>query len=146
MDSDAISNAEPAAVWLSEAANSEASATASGSGGAADDTVTSAASSTTRDAAGDSATSVIVDNIARLKKEQAEIRAQRKRITQELKNAEKKRSRLKKKAKLLSDKDLLDVLHLRSVEKGDKQTTGAEGGNHTSADSAPSGDEKRQKV
>ena len=108
--------------------------------------MTSAESSTTRDAAGDSASSVILDNIARLKKEQAEIRAQRKRITQELKNAEKKRSRLKKKAKLLSDKDLLDVLHLRTVEKGDKQTTGAEGSEHTPAESAPSGDEKRQKV
>ena len=146
MDSDAISNAEPAAVWLSEAANSEASAPASGLGHAAGDKVSAAPAATSSDGAGESASSVILQNIARLKKEQADIRAQRAQVAKELKNAEKKRSRLKKKAKLLSDKDLLDVLHLRTVEKADKQTAAAAEDKDTSADAAPAASPKKQKV
>ena len=95
---------------------------------------------------GESASSVILQNIARLKKEQADIRAQRAQVAKELKNAEKKRSRLKKKAKLLSDKDLLDVLHLRTVEKADKQTAAAAEDKDTSADAAPATSVKKQKV
>ena len=48
---------------------------------------------------------------------------ERMKVAKELKNAEKKRSRLKRKAKLLSDKDLLDVLHLRTIERSDKETS-----------------------
>ena len=66
---------------------------------------------------------MILQNIARLKKEQADIRTERLRVAKELKNAEKKRSRLKKRAKLLSDKDLFDVLELRTKEKADNTHT-----------------------
>ena len=65
---------------------------------------------------------------------------------QEGRNPEKKRCRLKKKTKLLSDKDLLDVLHLRTVEKADKQTAAAAEDKDASADAAPAASVKKQKV
>ena len=108
--------------------------------------MSAAHAATSSDGAGESASSVILQNIARLKKEQADIRAQRAQVAKELKSAEKKRSRLKKKAKLLSDKDLLDVLHLRTVEKADKQTAAAAEDKDTSADAAPAASVKKQKV
>ena len=55
--------------------------------------------------------------IQRLKEEQARLRAEKKRVAKELKNAEKRRSRLKRKAKQLTDGDLLAVLQMRAVEK-----------------------------
>ena len=55
--------------------------------------------------------------IQRLKQEQARLRADKKRVAKELKNAEKRRSRLKRKAKQLSDGDLLAVLETRALEK-----------------------------
>ncbi len=55
--------------------------------------------------------------IARLKREQDEVRASRKRVTKELKNAQKRKQRLKKRAKQLSDTDLVSVLQLRASEK-----------------------------
>ena len=57
------------------------------------------------------------DAIARLKREQDEVRASRKRVTKELKNAQKRKQRLKKRAKQLSDTDLVSVLQLRASEK-----------------------------
>lgn len=41
------------------------------------------------------------------------MKAERKRIAKQLRNAEKRRGRLRKKAKLLSDADLLEVLQMR---------------------------------
>jgi hypothetical protein len=55
--------------------------------------------------------------VQRLKEEQARLRAERKRVAKELKNAEKRRSRLKRKAKQLTDGDLLAVLETRALEK-----------------------------
>ena len=55
--------------------------------------------------------------IQRLKEEQARLRAEKKRVAKELKNAEKRRSRLKRKAKQLTDGDLLAVLEMRALEK-----------------------------
>ena len=57
------------------------------------------------------------DAIARLKREQDDVRANRKRVTKELKNAQKRKQRLKKRAKQLSDTDLVSVLQLRASEK-----------------------------
>ena len=57
------------------------------------------------------------DAIARLKVEQDAVRANRKRVTKELKNAQKRRRRLKKRARQLSDTDLVSVLQLRASEK-----------------------------
>jgi hypothetical protein len=52
-----------------------------------------------------------------LKREQDAVRADRKRVTKELKNAQKRKQRLKKRAKQLSDADLVSVLQLRAADK-----------------------------
>jgi hypothetical protein len=52
-----------------------------------------------------------------LKGEQDNVRATRKRVAKELKNAQKRKQRLKKRAKQLSDTDLVSVLQLRASEK-----------------------------
>ena len=57
------------------------------------------------------------DAITRLKGEQEAVCADRKRVTKELKNAQKRKQRLKKRAKQLSDADLVSVLQLRASEK-----------------------------
>ena len=61
--------------------------------------------------------SPILMQVERLKKEQFKIRLERKRISAELRNATKKRQRLKTRAKLLTDGDLLAVVQLRRDEK-----------------------------
>ena len=62
-------------------------------------------------------TSDLFPAIQRLKQEQARLRADKKRVAKELKNAEKRRSRLKRRAKQLSDGDLIAVLETRALEK-----------------------------
>ncbi len=57
------------------------------------------------------------ESIARLRREQDAVRANRKRVTKELKNTPKRKQRLKKRAKQLSDTDLVSVLQLRASEK-----------------------------
>jgi hypothetical protein len=52
-----------------------------------------------------------------LKVEQDAVRANRKRVTKELKNAQKRKQRVKNRAKQLSDTDLVSVLQLRASEK-----------------------------
>ena len=59
----------------------------------------------------------IVDEINALKAEQKAARDQKKKISKELRNAEKRRQRLKKRAKQLSDADLIAVMSLRVHEK-----------------------------
>ena len=58
-----------------------------------------------------------------LKEKQAALKAERKRVKTTLKNAERRRSRLRKRAKLLTDADLVEVLMMRGMEKDevDKQ-------------------------
>ncbi len=48
-----------------------------------------------------------------LRQEQAELKKKRKKISADLKNAERKRNRLKKRARLLSDVDLVQVVLMR---------------------------------
>ena len=67
----------------------------------------------------------LLAGIARLKEEQKAPRAERKRVAKELKNQEKKRSRLRTKAKQLTDEDLLQVIHLRAAAKADAAATAA---------------------
>jgi hypothetical protein len=57
-----------------------------------------------------------------LKLEQDAVRLSRKKVAKELKNSTKRKQRLKKRAKQLSDTDLLAVLQLRAAEK---QTSGS---------------------
>ena len=59
----------------------------------------------------------IVDEINALKEEQKAARDAKKKVTKDLRNAEKRRQRLKRRAKQLSDDDLLAVMSLRVHEK-----------------------------
>ena len=58
----------------------------------------------------------LLEQIAALKAEQKEMRSKKKKLSQTLRNAERRRTRLRKKAKLLSDNDLLDVLRMRGSD------------------------------
>lgn len=60
------------------------------------------------------------DRIAELKREQAAQAAERTRIAKELRNEERKRKRLREKAKLMTDEDLLQVLRLRQDRRGER--------------------------
>ena len=64
--------------------------------------------------------------ISRPKEEQTALRAERKRVQTELRNAEKRRSRLKKKARQLTDADLVTVFHMRTASKKPDEQDGAD--------------------
>ena len=59
----------------------------------------------------------MLQEIQHLKDQQRRLRDDRKKVAKDLRNAERRRSRLKKRAKLLSDTDLAAVLSLRQIEK-----------------------------
>ena len=67
-------------------------------------------------------------NIAKLKQEAAALKAEKMKVGKALRNAEKKRARLKRKARELTDSDLLQVLKLREDlsgrERGQKRRLG----------------------
>ena len=82
----------------------------------------------------------LLSGIARLKAEQTHLRAERKRVVKELKNAEKRRTRLRKRARQLSDADLIAVLQMRESTTGESvagNSTGVTGTAASSAASAP---------
>ena len=58
----------------------------------------------------------LLKSIARLKGEQSKLREGRNKVSKDLKKAEKRRSRLKKKAGQLSDRDLRTVIEMRRSE------------------------------
>ena len=65
-------------------------------------------------------------SIERLKEEQPRLRADRKRVAQELRNASKRKSRLRKKAHQISNDDLVAVLLMRlQTEEEELATTEA---------------------
>ena len=78
--------------------------------------------------------STIHSNVQRLKAEQKRLREDKKRVATELRNAEKKRQRLKHRAVKLSDADLLAVIQLRRDEKAARDE------NANSSTAAPSGE------
>ena len=80
----------------------------------------------------------LLAGIARLKTEQAELRAERKRISKELKNAERRRTRLRKQARQLSDADLVAVIQMRDTDAGTRSTSAAPAGANSSAGPAAS--------
>ena len=55
----------------------------------------------------------LLNSIDRLKREQKAMKDHKKKLTKDLRNAEKRRSRLKKRARQLSDADLVAVLQMR---------------------------------
>jgi hypothetical protein len=80
--------------------------------------------------------SELLASIERLKTEQNALRSERKRVAKELKTMEKKKSRLKKRARQLSDADLLQVLMMRSALTPQKEIAAEAGAN---ADGAAAG-------
>jgi len=56
-------------------------------------------------------------NIERLKQEQQELKTAKKRLQKELHNAERKRKRLRDRARQLTDEDLVSVLQMRGEKK-----------------------------
>lgn len=60
----------------------------------------------------------ILPAIARLRQEQRRLREERKAVAKALKNAEKRRTRLKRRACKLTDEDLMTVMKMRSEERG----------------------------
>lgn len=57
----------------------------------------------------------LAERIAKLKAEQAALIDQKKKTSKDLKNAERKRRRLKQKARTLSDDDLVQLLQMRAT-------------------------------
>ena len=68
----------------------------------------------------------MLDEITQLKKKQKEAREIKVAIAKKLRNAERRRKRLKQRAKQLSDADLLAVISLRNHEKAAGQNDGEE--------------------
>ena len=67
----------------------------------------------------------LLRSIARLKTEQKDQRASRKKLNKDLRNAEKRRSRLKKRARQLSDGDLVAVLQMRGSVTAPASSSGS---------------------
>lgn len=103
----------------------------------------------------------IIDDIAALRAQQKKLKDDKKVLTKNLRNAERRRSRLKKRAKALSDADLLAVISLRNHEKAlgtvevgaedsDSDSDGAEDGSERqespAAPSAKASPKKKQRI
>lgn len=70
-----------------------------------------------------SGSQTLLEHIADLKNQQAAARAERKKLAKDLRNAQRRRRRLKAKARQLSNNDLLTVLTMRTVESGAASST-----------------------
>ena len=73
-------------------------------------------------------TKTLADSILSLREEQLRMRVDRKRIQKELKNAQRRKRRLKDKARQLTNTDLVEVLLMRQAEKAEpslQETAGA---------------------
>ena len=78
-------------------------------------------------------------SIRMLKDEQRDMRLKRKQITKDLRNAEKKRSRLRKKARQLTDADLCALLKMRADGKSADEPMESTSPTSASTGPAPSG-------
>lgn len=56
----------------------------------------------------------LISTIARLKAEQAQLKSERAKVSKDLKNAQKRKLRLRSRARQLTDADLLEVLQMRA--------------------------------
>lgn len=65
--------------------------------------------------------SPLAKKIEELKAERKRLQKEKKQKAQELRNAERKRQRLKSKAKQLNNNDLMEVYKLRQVEAADRE-------------------------
>ena len=80
-------------------------------------------------------------DIETLKKRQAELKRNRLEVSRALKNASRRKARLKKRAKLLTDDDLLAVVQLRKCEQLTHKAGGAGSKSSTEAAGALAGAE-----
>ena len=80
----------------------------------------------------------LLEEIMALKDEQKKAKDAKKAVTKELRNANRRRQRLKKRAKSLSDQDLLAVISLRNHERAL--------GRHTAADDEDDDDESESEL
>ena len=87
--------------------------------------------------AGPEKDSALLKHIDALKEEQKKQRAERLRLAKDLKNAEKRRKRLKTKAKMLSEGDLQEVLGMRARESAFEKMA-ADGSASEASPKAPS--------
>ena len=69
-------------------------------------------------------------SIHKLKAKQNELRAQKQKLAKDLRNAERRKKRLRSRARQLTDEDLVQVLMLRKQQRGDRL------GTDTSADAS----------
>ena len=79
-------------------------------------------------------------HIATLKQQAQNLKAEKTKVNKALRNAEKKRARLKRKARELTDADLLQVLKLRNDEQAERQAAGDREGALSAAGSGASRD------
>lgn len=68
----------------------------------------------------------ILGNIKALKEQQKTLRDERKRVSKQLRNEEKRRMRLRKRARQLSDGDLVAVLKMRTDAKAESASAAVE--------------------
>ena len=80
----------------------------------------------------------LTDNIARMKLEQARLKAERMRVMKELKNATKRKNRLKRRARMLTDNDLVELITMRAVGAAGADGTAPDGSTETVSPSAAS--------
>ena len=66
----------------------------------------------------------ILKSIADLRHQQQDLRAMKKQVTKKLKNEEKRRSRLRKKARALTDSDLVALLKMRGEQQTEETAQG----------------------
>ena len=59
----------------------------------------------------------LTEQILRLQNEEKEMRANKKRLQADLRNAKRKKTRLTKRAKLLTDSDLFQIMQMREAKK-----------------------------
>ena len=59
----------------------------------------------------------LTEKILRLQNEEKEMRANKKRLQADLRNAKRKKSRLTKRARLLTDSDLFQIMQMREAKK-----------------------------
>ena len=88
-------------------------------------------------------TKSLADSILALREEQLRVRADRKRVAKELKNAQRRKRRLKEKARQLTNTDLVEVLLMRQAEKTElsSQETGEAADPEATADKGPAAEE-----
>lgn len=87
----------------------------------------------------DASSSNLLEHIERLKKEQKDLKTEKKRVAKELKNAEKRRARLRKRAKQLSDGDLLEVIKMRASTSSSSTQPGSVSTTPSSSTPLPAG-------